>query len=522
MEFISKIKDKEFLIHIQCLFLALAVVASPIYSLPKSFQFGGIGGKLSCYFIILGLLFCMAEFFIYRFKIPKPVLRFLGILLLWNIFTEFVGLITYPYYSMINPAGSEKLSALIQFLDAHHFDVISNVVIEAVWIGARAFKNTFIDFLYTFVVSAWVIHLFYENFNEGFNKIRKYILILAVALGVYAIPEILLFKFHMKIGLDILSITNPFLYDVGQYLDWYPPLIWSNEQLRSYSTEPSIFGFLAASIIPISWSYFKNKIRWEYCSFYSYFIMLVFMTKSRTANAIVLYNGITLILLFFISKTKKIILLLFALSCVGFGANIALNYVPDFQISKQPEQSTQVEKTENISGYYNDNMKTILEKDARSNGSRLINIKSHLNVVMEHPVLGVGRNLKEFYVKERLTPDAMDNEEIRSITKILNEKGALGPASYGNVNQYVFVLANTGMIGLFIYLLPVMYMSYEFIKKHLWYDDKTLILYIALVGNLLAQMAGEGTILLYIIGGLLYVGIVNYDENQHNKSGEAK
>lgn len=326
----------------------------------------------------------------------------------------------------------------------------------------------------------------------------------------------------MKIGLDILSITNPFLYDVGQYLDWYPPLIWSNEQLRSYSTEPSIFGFLAASIIPISWSYFKNKIRWEYCSFYSYFIMLVFMTKSRTANAIVLYNGITLILLFFISKTKKIILLLFALSCVGFGANIALNYVPDFQISKQPEQSTQVEKTENISGYYNDNMKTILEKDARSNGSRLINIKSHLNVVMEHPLLGVGRNLKEFYVKERLTPDAMDNEEIRSITKILNEKGPLGPASYGNVNQYVFVLANTGMIGLFIYLLPVMYMSYEFIKKHLWYDDKTLILYIALVGNLLAQMAGEGTILLYIIGGLLYVGIVNYDENQHNKSGEAK
>ena len=59
-------------------------------------------------------------------------------------------------------------------------------------------------------------------------------------------------------------------------------------------------------------------------------------------------------------------------------------------------------------------------------------------------------------------------------------------------------------------------MSYEVIKRRLWRDDKILILYIALVGNLLAQMAGEGTILLYIIGGLLYVGIINYDNNEYN------
>lgn len=109
----------------------------------------------------------------------------------------------------------------------------------------------------------------------------------------------------------------------------------------------------------------------------------------------------------------------------------------------------------------------------------------------------------------------MSNDEIRSITDTLNEKGPLGPASYGNVNQYIFILANSGIIGLFIYLLPVMYMSYEIIKRHLWRDDKILILYIALVGNLLAQMAGEGTILLYIIGGVLYVGITNYDTIPH-------
>ena len=53
-----------------------------------------------------------------------------------------------------------------------------------------------------------------------------------------------------------------------------------------------LFGFLAASIIPFSWSYFKNRIRWEYCVLYSYFIMLVFMTKSRTANAIAMLRWV--------------------------------------------------------------------------------------------------------------------------------------------------------------------------------------------------------------------------------------
>ena len=65
MDFINKIKEKDKLIHIQCLFLALAIIASPIYLLPKRFQFLGLGGKLSCYFILLGLLVCLAEFVIY-------------------------------------------------------------------------------------------------------------------------------------------------------------------------------------------------------------------------------------------------------------------------------------------------------------------------------------------------------------------------------------------------------------------------------------------------------------------------
>ena len=504
-------KKERFLVRLQYLLLSLAIVAEPIYALPKRFQIPGLGGKLFCYFILAGLLIFFLEFVFFRFKIPKKILYFLGIILLWSIFTEVKGVIAYPYYDQINIESSAKLIQLIHFMQNHQIYFMSSDRVGMLWLFGRALKNIFLEFLYTFCVAAWVFHLFSNSFIDGFNKTRKYILLLALALGIYAIPEILLFKFHMPLGYEILSVTNPYLYDVGKYLNWYPPLIWPNEQLRSYCTEPSIFGFLAASIIPFSWSYLKEEIHWYSCLFYSYFIMLVFMTKSRTANAIALYNIFMLIPIFFKSKSKKFVVTIIALSCLGFIANIALNYVPNLQ------PSSVIEKEESIRDYYNENMKSIIEKDSRSNGSRLINIKSHLNIIKEHPLCGVGRDLSDCYVRDRLSEDAMNNQEISSITKSLNEKGPLGPVSYGNVNQYIFILTNSGIIGLIIYLFPMVYVSYKSVKLGIWKNSKIIVLLIALLGNLLSQMAGEGMILLYVILGLLYVGI---NERENRRAGD--
>ena len=154
-------------------------------------------------------------------------------------------------------------------------------------------------------------------------------------------------------------------------------------------------------------------------------------------------------------------------------------------------------------------MKSIVLKDSRSNGSRLINIKAHLRVFIEHPVLGVGHDLQDGYVRDHLAQGDLHNEEIRNISNSFNEKGPLGPVSFGNVNHYVYILVNTGIVGLGLYLLPFVYVLYKAVKLKLWYDFRIIVLIIALLGNLMAQLAGEGMLLLYVILGLMYIVVEN-------------
>ena len=225
------------------------------------------------------------------------------------------------------------------------------------------------------------------------------------------------------------------------------------------------------------------------------------MTKSRTANAIALFDTIALLPVAVNKKWRKMAGILIALTFIGFSMNIGLNFIPKSTFISDTE------KEETFEAYYNDNMKSIVEKNSRSNGTRLINMKAHLRVFLEHPVFGVGHDLKDGYVRDRLVQEDLHNEEIRNITKSFNEKGSLGPVSYGNVNHYIYVLVNTGLVGLGLYLFPFGYVLYKTIKLKLWHDFRVVTLIIALLGNLIAQMAGEGMILLYIILGLLYIAV---------------
>lgn len=498
--------NETILLKIQYILLAMSIIAEPVFAWPQRFQIPFLGSKLANYFITMGLLVFLFDLILSKKTIPHKIRYYIIVLLSWTIITEIHGLIIYPFYNEINPESSYKLNSLLNFFQNWNIDKTAITGVESCWLWARGFNNSIKELLYSFMVSAWTISLFQTSFSKGFNTIRKFVVLLALALCVYAIPEVLLFKFHMQIGYDILSVTNPFFYDVGKYLDWYPPLIWQNDQLRSYCTEPSLFGFLAASILPFAWSYFRAEIRLSTCVLYSYFVMLLFMTKSRTANAIALFDTISLLSLALNKKWRKMAGILIALTFIGFGMNIGLNFIP--KSTFVPE----TEKEETFEAYYNDNMKSIVEKNSRSNGSRLINMKAHLRVFLEHPLFGVGHDLKDGYVRDRLVQEDLHNEEIRNITKSFNEKGPLGPASYGNVNHYIYILVNTGLVGLGLYLFPFGYVLYKVIKLKLWDDFRVVTLIIALLGNLMSQMAGEGMILLYVILGLLYIAVEQKSE----------
>lgn len=494
-------KYKVWLVKFQYAMLFFTILALPIFALTKRLQVSHLGGKLSWYFALLGLVALGIEWIFFRFKVDKTIKRFLIIFLGWQILTLLFGLYRYPYYQEISWHASARLSQVIDFMAHHHLDFFTIPQIEAVWLAMRVIKTALLNFIFTFGITVWIIHLFENSFDHGFITIRKFVLILTIALGIYAIPEILLFKFKMAIGYDILSVTNGFLYDVGSYLDWYPPLVWQGEQVRSYCTEPSIVGFLAATIVPLLWSYFGKSLKLTVL--YIYYIMIVFMSKSRTSNAIAIFDFLFLLPGIFSSKTRKLAIMLLLFSGIGFMCNLGMNFIPAFFL--QDVNSGSQEKT--IYSYYENNVKSIVEKDSRSNGSRLINIVGHVNVIKEHWLVGVGEGLEACYVRDYLPDGALNNKEIGSITEQLNEKGPLGTTSYGNVNHYVYIMTNEGIVGLVIYLLPFLYVLWVIFKLKLWNDNRYTFLFIAVLGNLVAEMAGEPVMLLYIILGLLYIGI---------------
>lgn len=503
---------QRYMIYFQQIMLMLSIVAIPVFNMPKRFQILGIGGRLSFYFILLGLIVWGMECILFKKTLDKKSIISFIIFIGWLAISEVIGLITYPYYDEVNFAYSHGLSKLISIIQNYHISFISIPFLESIWLGIHGFKSIFFDAIFTFGVSIWVIHLFRDSFSRGFELIRKFILLLAVALGIYAIPEILLFKFHLAIGYDILSITNPLLYDVKTYMGWYPPLIWDNQQLRSYCTEPSIFGFVAASIIPMLWSYLYQNISLLTCSFYSYFMMLLFMTKARTATAIGIFDLCAAVALLCQAKFRKLVFNIILLSCTAFLLNIGLNYIPDTFLGS----AFMSDSPESFEDYFDKNIKTITQKNARSNGSRFINMKAQTAVIFNRPIFGTGTGLKDCYIRDQLSEDDLQNIEIHGITQDLAKKGPLG-ASYGNVNHYIYMATNSGLVGLVIYLFPFIYVLYKIVKLKEWRDIRILFAVIALSGNLISQLAGEGVSLEYILLGLLYVGLSCKNEGKNGE-----
>lgn len=494
--------NKILLINIQKIMLLLTIIFLPIYEMPVRFQVWGIGGRLSYYTILLGLLCFAIEYYVYGVNIDYKMIYFIIIVFFWKVITVLHGLIVFPYYDIVNFSGTEKFMYFLNVLGLHDKNIFSIVA----YLAIRSLKNIFMEILTTFFVTVWVFNLYRNNFSRGFRDIRKYALILCIVMCVYAIPEVLLFKFNIGIGIPFLQTINPFLYDVKSHLGWYPPVIWNNDQLRSYCIEPSLFGFLAGFIIPLIWTYFVGNISMYINVFYTYFIMLLFMTKARTSNLIFILDMVLLPLFFYSIRIKKTIILIICLSMLGFGLNFIGN------ISKNIKDNSM--KSDTVTQYYENNIKSMTDKQARSNGSRLINIKSHINVIIKHPFFGTGVGLKDLYVKDNLVPDALKNIEIRGISAEIEKKGIL-KSSYGNVNNFIYIATNEGIPGLLIYLFPILYVILILYKRHSDIKMFEMSLLIVLIGSIASSMIGEALTTLYITLGVLYIDI--FADNSINK-----
>ena len=116
--------------------------------------------------------------------------------------------------------------------------------------------------------------------------------------------------------------------------------------------------------------------------------------------------------------------------------------------------------------YIDQNLKSLSGTDkenahAGSNHSRFTVQKTHIHIGLEHPLLGVGTGLRQGYLREKLDKDP--GWEIQKWNKNIDNKGMLR-AGFANLGDFTLRFAETGFLGLGIYLLPSFVLLLTYVK----------------------------------------------------------
>jgi len=297
------IMKQELLQKIQKFFLTLTIILLPFTNLPKKITFSSIGPNIVHYIIIVSLILFFYEYYKYKFHINKIIFYFFIVYIISQFISLLHGLYTYPYYDLLTVKQLPKLQYLVDKFNIS----ISNDILIAIWLFIRETKNIILDSVYICLVPLLFIHLFEKNSEKALPFVERAVVILVCLLGFYSIPEIIYLKFENSLAKNILETVNPFLYDIANVHDWWPPLLWdaNGGQLRSLCTEPPFFCIIAIFCIPFLIHIVYNKCSFKYIILFSYFIFMLFMSKSRTGLIIFIVELFMLFVFFIYNFNKK-------------------------------------------------------------------------------------------------------------------------------------------------------------------------------------------------------------------------
>jgi hypothetical protein len=488
-----------------------AVVSIIFCSIPLGarFTFWGLGSvmadKLSLYPLLFGFFLSIFKFRKNGFFADRKdyLLALYLVIYAIVILTSLIhGLLTYPYMQDIlnGPGGLgqiEKLPGVYAFLHRNNVP-ITDIALFKTWLAARTIKSFLLEMFWTFGV-AWMVYCWYKNrWMQGFSIMKKGAL---VSIGIVLLYSILdAFYLSGSWGAaSVLKITNPIVHGIKNYGYWWPPLLWVG-QLRSVFPEPSYFGIFSAFALPWLWYIFctvtQRKRQIGLAVIFGAYVMCLFFTKARTANALLFGELILfgLLSLFFRKELlKKYLALMMCVVCAFFISNFAMaHYMPgspekaqammetkkkqDITKSeslKKAQPSANERKTQNdtMGKYISDNLGSLANMNKRSNRARYSVIAADISIGLDHPLLGVGRSLRQAYIPDHLPQYAFTDKEVKGWINRQKERGVL-KAGFPPMGEYSVRFGETGIVGLLVYMLPVIVLLRKSIMNIL---DKSLL-----------------------------------------------
>lgn len=460
-------------------------------------------------FLLIGYTLFLFEYIILRKsfnKWEKYGCIFLCIITMWKVITGIIGIIDYQYFEQINLEQMENFKNLFDNLSLY-FPLNEESSIKY-WLIYKEIRGAILNVVYSYLISFWIYHIYKENWKRAIYDLKKITLVLCAILSFYSIFEIN-YLIGGNIGESFLSIINPIYMTIADTHNWWPPMFW-NGQLRSLFAEPSFFGIYTAMVIPILFSfYFDRKITYKSLTgriVYICIVTMLVLSKARTATVLFCIEFFLLIMWICIYKRQywKKIISIGVCTCMAFFLGLIL-------MTQFNRETNSYQNNVSVESYVSQNLTSVVG-NKRSNNARFANVRATMLVGIQHPIFGVGYGLKDVYLDKNLQDDDRLVPEVANWSRIMYEKGPL-KSSYPTLNQIAGVFAEEGLIGVLLFMTPILGIIIGVIKYRInSFDSERICLIISFIGLCCAFFSNIATVEFFIITGFMILLFEHYRE----------
>lgn len=397
--------------------------------------FLGEFARESCFifFVLASIVQFFEIFYQKKIKLPfnHPVFIVLVLLIIWFFFSYFLNIIDINNNHIKQTSGNERF--VRQF---------GALIISAVFL-LIVYYNAFSNF----------------RISEVFKIIRKVFLISLLFISIYTFIEIAIIYLNLRFLDPVLRLFD-YLPFTETWLDY------RNRRISSVTFEPPAF---ATYLVTIAGWMFSYMITHKGIKTFLPGLLVVFfclLSGSRAGLVIILFQ-LAVFILYFIKRRK------FHASLIKVGLLIFLLAIPILIV-----------KGKDFSNYFAERLTSFSLDDSKhsySNKSRFGIVYTSGLIFIENPISGVGFGQQAFAARP-LYPSWATENNWEFDQKHLNDDIKSFPPGY---NIYSRLLAETGIIGFFIFfifLLIIGYICYQFIRPKSSISWQSLILLVSFTG----------------------------------------
>ena len=482
---------KELLLKLQRYCLVLVLVCLPFLTTQLTFIGRPLSyimnvnllDKVSLFFLPLGIGLAVITQLVYGdfFRKRKSFFSFALISLILLGVCEAIAVSMYDFTGMIYYQHGFAFVVAEVLRDIGIVMTSEAVLKTSYW--SDMFYNAGTYLVWTYGGAYWIYCLYAKQKDALFNVIMKTSIVCFVGLALYGLVEVFYFEGYAWAE-EFLVFCNPYLHRIGDSYGNWPPLLMSGNthRLRSVFAEPSYMGIYFAFLMPFLWYGLlakgkENSGLWLLANFVAFF--MTFMSRSRTGYGISLIQLFfcAIILLYFHQKEYYASFKKLCLTCL-VGALLAQNIT-----------GIDVKGINNLEG----------------DNCRWGYMAATLNVGLDYPIFGTGSELFNYYVEGHEAEFSRRRGSMARWTEYLHKYGQ----GYPQLCEYTTLFAKHGVIGLGIFMLPLLLLVYKLWQRIKLNKEFPVILTIgtALLGLIAAGISNniDITYCYWVILGAGYV-----------------